>query len=213
MSVSQGVVAAMRAAGSEFVNLEELQRAISKRLAPYFGGKCVRVVSGCHAGLLLVCSVFLKGTDIYALSTLPESAKEQKICLLPEETEVPAFPITLTGCQIERKKPDEEALLVVSQQQFTAELQHKKLAVFCNAPLLPEKITELCRASDAVIFDGSIFGAPGQTAIVVSKEEIEAGLCQITAPKHGIGRSFKTGKEEIAGAYAAVLEYFGGESE
>ena len=211
MPISQTAAAAMREAGRSFVKLEDLQNAISWKLSPLFGSERVRIVSSAHAALVITAAVMIAGADKYLLSQLPESARNNTICLLPEDERIPVFPIQLTGCCIARKKPCAGERLIVSEQMYKEGQEDVQTVVFCDQPVSVDRLRFLTNTADAVIIDGKTLGGPLQSAYIASKAALDDGLLLISAPRHGIARSFKTGKEEIGGAFAAATEFFGGE--
>lgn len=208
--LSTGVQNAMEEASLSFVQLDQLQSAVCARLAPLFGSQCVHIVSSGPAGILLAAAVCACGDDRYRLSTLPQSGQAYTVSVLPGD-EVPCLPITLCGMKVRRGGIPESGVVLMSERLLSPgfdKKKNRKLVVYCAGPVAKERIPAICAAADAVIFENKVFHAPVMSAYLAASAPVMRGIRWIAAPKHGIGRSFKTGKEEIAGAYWAALEFF-----
>jgi D-glucosaminate-6-phosphate ammonia-lyase len=67
------VVAAMQEAAKDFVNLEELQRAVGKQLAELTHNEAAYVSNGAAAGVALATAAVVAGADPAAITQLPDT--------------------------------------------------------------------------------------------------------------------------------------------
>lgn len=214
------VIDAMRAAGSSFVDIVELQKAVGARLAQRTGNEAGHVSSGAWAATTQVVAACMVGTD------------RQRVLALPgtdglERTEVVVYPAQRFGY--------EEAVRVAGAT-ITAEAGPRTACVLWfagerfapGAPTLAEVVatagvpvivdaaaqvppistlwhytTEL--GADAVIVSGGKgLRGPQSTGLVLGRTALIEGCRANASPHPSVGRGMKVGKEELMGLLAAV---------
>ena len=102
LPLSDGVQAAMRAAGERNVRMDELQEAAGGRLAELLGVPAVYVTSGASAGLTLAAAVCVAGDDLELTDALPQISGPRRRVLVqrghrdPYDHALTAAGVTLT---------------------------------------------------------------------------------------------------------------------
>jgi D-glucosaminate-6-phosphate ammonia-lyase len=84
LPLSDGVLAAMRAAGERNVRLDELQEAAGQRLADLLGVPAVYVTSGASAALTLATAVCVAGEDLAQADALPRILSARRRVLVQQ---------------------------------------------------------------------------------------------------------------------------------
>ena len=84
LPLSDGVLAAMRAAGERNVRMDELQEAAGQRLAELLGVPAVYVTSGASAGLTLATAVCVAGEDLALADELPRILSPRRRVLVQQ---------------------------------------------------------------------------------------------------------------------------------
>ena len=98
--------------------------------------------------------------------------------------------------------------------ELVCEIAHKKgVPVIVDAAAVLPPASNLWHytntlGADLVLFSGGKdLKGPQQSGLAVGKKWIIDAFPMIAAPHHGIGRSYKMGREEIVGLYTAVMTY------
>lgn len=232
------VVAAMDEASRHFVDLDELQDKIGKRIALLTRNEAAYVSSGAAGGLVVATAACIAGTDPAAIRQLPDltglkdevivhkshrngydhavrqvGAKlveiglanstatwELESAITPQTAAIFWFQAGMTG---RGDLPLEEVIAI-------AERHNVPVVVDAAAQLPPvENLWRFTQmgAALAIFSGGKDLHGPQSSGLVLGRRDlIEA--CKLNGnPNHSIGRPMKVGKEEMAGALAAVKRY------
>lgn len=219
------VLSAMRQAASGFIDLIELQEAVSAELSEWMNCEAVRIVSSAQAGLMLCAAAAISGSDRYQLSLLPEKGREKTAAVYREDRWLRRDAVCAAGCRLMELSAEDNILNevnavflsdiavaadIVAQTQVRV-AREKGIKVIVDAVRwlpAPEDIRKLFLYADAAVFGGETMLGPMQSGIVAGSSKFVLAVSAIIAPKHGIGRSCKTGKEEMIGLFTAVNQYF-----
>jgi L-seryl-tRNA(Ser) seleniumtransferase len=227
------VVAAMIEASGAFIEIEELQRRVGKRIAELTGNEAVFVSCGAAAGIAHVVAACVAGTDPDKRNAFPhlDDLPKNEVILFRTQRNGYDYAVRQTGVKIVEIEPEAEAL--------KAALSDKTAAVFwfagalsANDPLRLKEAVEIAHARDVPVIvdaaaqippisnlsrytsddgaDAAIFSGgkglrgPQSTGLVVGKQWIVDGCAFNGSPNSSFGRPMKVGKEELAGCLAAI---------
>jgi D-glucosaminate-6-phosphate ammonia-lyase len=225
------VLAAMTEASKSFVMVEELHRAVGKRLAELTGAEAALVTSGAAASIVLGTAACMTGSDRERIARLPDTTG------LKNEVLTPAIPglnwiryVRIAGAVLVqfrdeedmRRKLSERTAMVLYLPSFHADKLPLEplLRVAKNAqvPFMVDAADELPPAdnlrdfhrmgADLVAFSGGKgLRGPQCTGLLLGRKDLVEAAYLNNSPNTGIGRPMKVGKEEIMGLLTAVELY------
>jgi uncharacterized pyridoxal phosphate-dependent enzyme len=225
---------AMNQASRAFVIMEELHIAAGRRIAELIGVPAAHVCSSATAGMALTSAAGLTGHDRDAIRRLPNVAG-LKHEIIVQRTHRMAYDqaILLSGAQFVEIEPDEAALSAAITDQTAAvfyvlswgligpAIPLSKVAEIAHAhsiPVIVDAASELPPMSnlyrfldegaDLVVFSGGKgFRGPQASGLILGDPALVEACRLNDCPNPAIGRSMKTGKEEIVGLTKAVELY------
>ncbi len=232
---SAGVAEAVAAILPHWIEMAELQRAASSVIARATGAEA-GFVTGCSAAGISVCvAAAMTGCDLGLVERLPDSTGLKNRVILMKGHEVNygasvsqmirlagASPVeigTATACagfQLEAAIDERTAAAVYVLSHHTVQSGLLGLAAFC-AIAAARGVPVIVDAAAEYDWPGMI--AAGATAVIFSAQKAPAGTTAgiiagrrdfIRACFHqerGIGRPMKAGKENVAGAIAALEQW------
>ncbi|CAN5627002.1 DgaE family pyridoxal phosphate-dependent ammonia lyase [soil metagenome] len=228
----QSVVATMVEASKSFIPLDEMHIAVGKRIAELTRNEAAYVSSGAAAGITLSVSACISGTDPVKIAGFPylENADKNEVIIVRTQRNGYDYAARQTGARIVEIDPTLEALEAALNPRtacvlwFAGKLSDGSPAIEDaiavshehGVPFVVDAAAQIPPASnlwhftrelgvDLVIFSGGkgIRGPQSSGLILGRADLIEA--CRLNgSPNPSIGRPMKVGKEELAGALAAV---------
>ena len=224
------VRAAVDAASRQFVNLDELMAAASKRIAELTGAESGIVTCGSAAAVALGTAACVAGNDPVKMLRLPFTDGMVNRVIIPRQQRF-AYDqaVRMCGCHIVEietradldKALEEPVALVVllGKQEHLTSIRLEEIASVCKPrgiPIMVDAASEhierpspwLVRGADLVIYSGGKFLRGPQTSglLLGSKPLVEAAW-RNGSPHQALGRPMKVSKEDIIGVLAA-LEYW-----
>ncbi len=224
------VRAAIDAASRQFVNLDELMAAASKRIAELTGAESGIVTCGSAAAVALGTAACVAGNDPVKMLRLPFTDGMVNRVIIPTKQRF-AYDqaVRMCGCHIVEidtradldKALEEPVALVVllGKQEHLTSVRLEEIASVCKprgVPIMVDAASEhierpspwLARGADLVIYSGGKFLRGPQTSglLLGSKKLVEAAW-RNGSPHQALGRPMKVSKEDIVGVLAA-LEYW-----
>lgn len=100
LPMSDGVIAAMRAAVATNVRMDELQEAAGIELARLLGTPAAHVTSGAYAGLTLAAAVCAVGSDSRGVDELPRTATRSRAVIQMAHRDPYDHAITSVGLEL-----------------------------------------------------------------------------------------------------------------
>lgn len=231
------VLQAMVEAGQCFVNLDELQDVVGRRIAELVGVEAAFVSSGAAAGLVLAAAACITGNDRTQIARLPDTTGLRHAIVI-ERTHRNRYDFALrqTGAtfveygyargthawELEAAiTPDAAAVayFVTNATPDTlplpvvAEIAHARgLPVIVDAAAELPPATNLRRfvdeGGDLVVFSGGKgLRGPQASGLILGRRDLIAACAANANPNHAIGRPMKAGKEEIVGLLVALELY------
>jgi L-seryl-tRNA(Ser) seleniumtransferase len=225
---------AMNQASRAFVIMEELHLAAGQRIAELIGVPAAHVCSSATAGMALTAAAVLTGHDREAIRRLPD-VTGLKHEIIVQRTHRMAYDqaLLLSGAQFVEIEPDAAALAAAITDKTAAVFYVFSWGLTGPAIPLPE-VVEIARphavpvivdaaselppmsnlhrfldeGADLVIFSGGKgFRGPQASGLIIGNP-VWVEACRLNdCPNPAIGRSMKTGKEEIVGLTKAVELY------
>lgn len=226
------VRAAMDAASRQFVNLDELMEAASRRIAELTGAEWGIVTCGSAAAVALGTAACVAGNDPVKMLRLPFTDGMVNRVIIPRKQRF-AYDqaVRMIGCHIveidtreELDKVLEEPVAMVvllGKQEHLTPVRLEEFASVCKPrgiPIMVDAASEhiekpspwLKRGADLVIYSGGKFLRGPQTSGLLLGDK---GLCQAAwrngSPHQALGRPMKVSKEDIVGVIAALEVWFG----
>jgi len=224
------VRAAVDAASRQFVDLDELMEAASKRIAELTQAESGIVTCGSAAAVALGTAACVAGNDPVKMLRLPFTDGMVNRVVIPRQQRF-AYDqaVRMCGCHIVEidtradldKALEEPVALVVllGKQEHLTSVRLEEIAAVCKPrgiPIMVDAASEhierpspwLVRGADLVIYSGGKFLRGPQTSglLLGSKELVEAAW-RNGSPHQALGRPMKVSKEDIVGVLAA-LEYW-----
>lgn len=226
------VVASMVEASKSFIPLDEMHLAVGRRIAALTRNEAAYVSSGAAAGITLAVSACISGTDPAKIGAFPylENADKNEVIIVRTQRNGYDYAARQTGARIVEVEPDLDALEAAIGSKtacvlwFAGKLSdgsppiEDAIAVTHEhrVPFLVDAAAQIPPASnlwhftrelgvDLVIFSGGKgLRGPQSSGLILGRADlIEA--CRLNgSPNPSIGRPMKVGKEELAGALAAV---------
>lgn len=221
---------AMAQASMNFVHIDELMEAVSKRLAALTGAEWGIVASGATAALTHATSACITGGDPEKIRRLPD------LTGLKDEVIVPSYArnvydhaVRMLGVKMITVENEQELRLAFSSRTAMVLVMAKKrstedrgpfgLPVIANmahqhgVPVLVDAAADnltipnaqLTRGADLVAYSGGkALRGPQSTGLLLGRKDLVKAAWANSAPHHAFGRPMKVGKEDIMGLLAAV---------
>jgi L-seryl-tRNA(Ser) seleniumtransferase len=226
------VRAAIDAASRQFVNLDELMAAASRRIAELTGAESGIVTCGSAAAVALGTAACIAGNDPVKMLRLPFTEGMVNRVIIPAKQRF-AYDqaVRMCGCkivEIETRADLDEALkqpvalvVLLGKQEHLTSVRLEEIAGVCKPkgiPIMVDAASEhierpspwLARGADLVIYSGGKFLRGPQTSglLLGSKRLVEAAW-RNGSPHQALGRPMKVSKEDIIGVIAALEVWFG----
>ncbi len=218
---------AMAEIASSFVLMDELQMAISKRLAELTGAEAGLVTCGTAASLYLCAAGILAGNDPERILLLPQTFQDRPVVLIPKGQRFSydhAF--RLCGLEVIEASTEEAQCLaktrfvaMVSLLGYKANQTPEVTKVFfdiarsANAPVIVDAASEFLIApnpwleagADIVLYSGSKFlRGPQGSGIMLGRANLIEAAWRNASPQQASGRSMKAGQDQMLGGLVAV---------
>src|SRR5665213_721185 len=225
------VRAAVDAASRQFVNLDELMAAASKRIAELTGAESGIVTCGSAAAVALGTAACVAGNDPAKMLRLPFTDGMVNRVVIPAKQRF-AYDqaVRMCGCkivEIETRADLDEALsqpvalvVLLGKQEHLTSVRLEEIASVCRPkgiPIMVDAASEhierpspwLARGADLVIYSGGKFLRGPQTSgrLLGNKNLVEAAW-RNGSPHQALGRPMKVSKEDIIGVLAALEHWF-----
>lgn len=227
------VVAAMADAARAFVDLDDLQERVGRRLAERTGNEAAFVTSGAAAGITLTVAGCVTGTDPRLVDAFPhlDGAARREVVIHRGHRNGYDYAARQTGITVVEAEPSAADLERVVGERTACvlwfagsryadgglpldrvvEIAHRRgVPVLVDAAAQIPPISSLWRftadlGADAVIVSGGKgLRGPQASGLVLGRRAIVDGCRANANPRYSIGRPMKAGKEEILGLLAAV---------
>jgi uncharacterized pyridoxal phosphate-dependent enzyme len=227
------VVAEMAAAARAFVDLNEMQARVGRRVAELTGNEAAYVSSGAAAGIVLAVAACIAGTDPAKVDAFPylEGVERTEVVVHAGQRNGYDYAARQTGARlVEVGATGEELEAAISGRtacvlwfagahlaagalplpDVIAVARGRGVPVLVDAAAQIPPVANLWRftrelGADAAIFSGGKgLRGPAASGLVLGRREIVEGCRANGNPNHSIGRPMKAGKEELAGLLAAV---------
>ena len=224
------VRAAVDAASRQFVNLDELMAAASKRIAELTGAESGIVTCGSAAAVALGTAACVAGNDPVKMLRLPFTDGMVNRVIIPAKQRF-AYDqaVRMCGCHIVEietradldKALEEPVALVVllGKQEHLTGVRLEEIAAVCRPrgiPIMVDAASEhierpspwLVRGADLVIYSGGKFlRGPQTSGLLLGNKKLVEAAWRNGSPHQALGRPMKVSKEDIIGVLAA-LEYW-----
>lgn len=218
------------------LDMAELHRVASARIAPVAGGEAAFVTGCCAAGIAISVAGCMTGTDLARVEQLPDTAgmKHKVVMQKGHECHFGARVsqmIRMTGAevveagtstdcarfQVDGAIDGDTAAGVFVISHHTVQVGLLDLAAFCDVchargvPVIVDAAGEydwpgILRHADLVCFSAHKTAGGLTAGIVAGREELVRAAY---FQERGIGRPMKAGKEGIVGAMAAMARWAG----
>ncbi|MGA8401055.1 MAG: aminotransferase class V-fold PLP-dependent enzyme [Stellaceae bacterium] len=223
---------AIDAASRQFVNLDELMAAASRRIAALTGAESGIVTCGSAAAVALGTAACVAGNDPVKMLRLPFTEGMVNRVVIPAKQRF-AYDqaVRMCGCrivEIETRADLDEALkqpvalvVLLGKQEHLTSVRLEEIAGACKPkgiPIMVDAASEhierpspwLARGADLVVYSGGKFLRGPQTSglLLGSKKLVEAAW-RNGSPHQALGRPMKVSKEDIIGVLAALEVWFG----
>ncbi|AYG64375.1 hypothetical protein CCGE525_37125 (plasmid) [Rhizobium jaguaris] len=228
--LTKSVRTAMDEASRVFVNMDELQRAAGRYTAEMIAAENALITSGSAASLTLAVAACVAGNDPHRILKLPLSDPDRRLVLVPADQRFSyEHSLRLAGCNIEFPRDKQELLCqlgkkpcmicALARRSEDSVLSIRRLKVLTGGqiPILVDAAgfcpthpdPWLAKGADLVAYSlGKFVGGPAASGLLAGRRDLVEAASAIAAPHQGFGRGFKIGKEQIAGAVAALEEWF-----
>jgi D-glucosaminate-6-phosphate ammonia-lyase len=234
------VVAAMAAASTRFVNIDELQEAAGRRVAELIGCDAAMITSGASAALTLGTAACITGKDQDFILRIPDLSPDMKSEVIVQRLHRYGYDHAVRNCGVKMVEVDSAAELEAAINRRTAMMlffndrEHigqigaeefvslgKKhgIPTFNDAAAdVPptENLSKFTKMGfDLVTFSGGkgIRGPQSAGLLLGRRDLIEAARLNAAPNSDSIGRGFKINKEEIIGMLIAVESYLNRDAE
>lgn len=228
------VIAAMNEAARAFVDLQQLQRAVGKRIAALTRNEAAYVTSGAAAGIVLASAASTLHKHPDALKRFPDlgafnneaiifgsqrnpydySIKQTGLTYIEIEgasAALRAAITTRTACVFWFPRGEREEEDITLAEVITI-ANERDIPVIVDAAAQLPPVQNLWRftqigAALALFSGGKDLRGPQSSGLMLGRRDFIESIRPISNPNHGLGRPFKVGKEEMMGALAAVERY------
>jgi L-seryl-tRNA(Ser) seleniumtransferase len=226
------VRAAVDAASRQFVNLDELMAAASKRLAELTRAESGIVTCGSAAAVALGTAACVAGNDPAKMLRLPFTDGLVNRAIIPAKQRF-AYDqaVRMCGCkivEIETRADLDEALkqpvalvVLLGKQEHLTSVRLEEFASVCKPrgiPIMVDAASEhiqrpspwLVRGADLVIYSGGKFlRGPQTSGLLLGNKKLVEAAWRNSSPHQALGRPMKVSKEDIIGVLAALEYWFG----
>lgn len=234
-TLSDSVLQAMTTAGVDYMEIDQLQRAVGGEIARLIGAEDAMVTSGAAAGIALMVAATIAGSDLTRIQALPDPRDAPNEILIQAGHQVNfganvtqlirmagGNPVPLGSVNAVQSShltgaigPLTAAFLFVQSHHTVHKgmLPLARCIELCAEHQVPVLI-DAAAEEDLARFTGSgadLVTFSGGKAIGGPTSGIVAGRADLVeacrAQSQGIGRPMKVGKEGLLGLYAAVSDY------
>jgi uncharacterized pyridoxal phosphate-dependent enzyme len=226
------VRAAIDAASRQFVNLDELMAAASRRIAELTGAESGIVTCGSAAAVALGTAACVAGNDPVKMLRLPFTEGMVNRVIIPAKQRF-AYDqaVRMCGCkivEIETRGDLDEALkqpvalvVLLGKQEHLTSVRLEEIAGVCKPkgiPIMVDAASEhierpspwLARGADLVIYSGGKFlRGPQTSGLLLGNKKLVEAAWRNASPHQALGRPMKVSKEDIIGVLAALEVWFG----
>src|SRR5215475_445968 len=225
------VRAAVDAASRQFVNLDELMAAASKRIAELTGAESGIVTCGSAAAVALGTAACVAGNDPAKMLRLPFTEGMVSRVIIPAKQRF-AYDqaVRMCGCkiiEIETRADLDEALnqpvalvVLLGKQEHLTSVRLEEIASVCKPrgiPIMVDAASEhierpspwLVRGADLVVYSGGKFlRGPQTSGLLLGNKKLVEAAWRNASPHQALGRPMKVSKEDIIGVLTAVEYWF-----
>lgn len=227
------VIEAIESASKHFVNLNELQGAVGRRISALLGCEAALVTGGAASALLLGTAACIAGKDPEKVKHLPDTTGMKNEVVIPKaHRNGYDHAVRSTGARLVEVETIEEAERAVGErtamllyfnvhgpegkitvEDFAALGKKKGVPSMVDAaadiPPVSNYTRFLKMGYDLAAFSGGkVLRGPQCSGMLLGRKDlIEAAAKNNNPQTDSIGRTSKVGKEEIVGLWAA-LEHF-----
>ena len=223
---------AIDAASRQFVNLDELMEAASRRIAELTGAESGIVTCGSAAAVALGTAACVAGNDPVKMLRLPFTDGMVNRVVIPAKQRF-AYDqaVRMCGCpiiEIETRADLEEALqqpvalvVLLGKQEHLTSVRLEEIAAISKRNANPIKVDAasehierpspwLARGADLVIYSGGKFlRGPQTSGLLLGNKKLVEAAWRNGSPHQALGRPMKVSKEDIVGVLAALEYWFG----
>jgi len=234
------VVAAMAAASTRFVNIDELQEAAGRRVAELIGCDAAMITSGASAALTLGTAACITGKDQDFILRIPDLSPDMKSEVIVQRLHRYGYDHAVRNCGVKMVEVDSateleaainrrtammlffndrEHIGQIGAEEFVSLGKKHGIPTFNDAAAdVPptENLSKFTKMGfDLVTFSGGkgIRGPQSAGLLLGRKDLIEAARLNAAPNSDSIGRGFKINKEEIIGMLIAVESYLNRDAE
>jgi seryl-tRNA(Sec) selenium transferase len=228
------VIAAMANAATRYIDLPAEYIRVGARIAELTGNEGAVVTAGAAAALTLTVASAITGpapADLKVFPRLPATLANRVVMFAAQRNEYD-YAVEMLGVDIvdvETHAPSLRAALAAGRVAcvlWFAGTQYPApgltldeivlIAAEFDIPVIVDAAAQVpsvrsfsdytrgSGAAAAIFSGGKGIGGPQTTGFVVGRSDLVAGIRAHASPNHGVGRGMKVGKEELAGALAAL---------
>src|SRR5580700_3096198 len=222
---------AVDAASRQFVNLDELMAAASKRIAELTFAESGIVTCGSAAAVALGTAACVAGNDPVKMLRLPFTDGMVNRAIIPAKQRF-AYDqaVRMCGCtivEIETRADLDKALeepvalvCLLGKQEHLTEVRLEEIASACKPrgiPIMVDAASEhierpspwLVRGADLVIYSGGKFlRGPQTSGLLLGNKRLVQAAWRNGSPHQALGRPMKVSKEDVNGVIAALEVWF-----
>jgi L-seryl-tRNA(Ser) seleniumtransferase len=223
---------AVDAASRQFVNLDELMEAASKRIAELTGAESGIVTCGSAAAVALGTAACVAGNDPAKMLRLPFTDGMVNRAIIPAKQRF-AYDqsVRMCGCtivEVETRADLDEALqqpvaivVLLGKQEHLTSVRLEEFVSVCKPkgiPIMVDAASEhierpspwLARGADLVVYSGGKFlRGPQTSGLLLGNKKLVEAAWRNGSPHQALGRPMKVSKEDIIGVLAALEVWFG----
>jgi D-glucosaminate-6-phosphate ammonia-lyase len=223
---------AVDAASRQFVNLDELMAAASKRIAELTGAESGIVTCGSAAAVALGTAACVAGNDPAKMLRLPFTEGMVSRAIIPAKQRF-AYDqaVRMCGCKIvevETRADLDEALqqpvalvVLLGKQEHLTSVRLEEFVSVCKPrgiPIMVDAASEhierpspwLARGADLVVYSGGKFlRGPQTSGLLLGNKKLVEAAWRNGSPHQALGRPMKVSKEDIIGVLTALEYWFG----
>ncbi|MDQ3012504.1 MAG: selenocysteine synthase [Acidobacteriota bacterium] len=234
------VVAAMAAASTRFVNIDELQEAAGRRVAALIGCEAAMITSGASAALTLGTAACITGTNQDFILRIPELSQQMKSEVIVQRLHRYGYDHAVRNCGVKMIEVDTAAeleaainertamMLFFNDREHTGQIGAAEFVSLGKQHGIPtfndaaadvpptETLSKFTKMGfDLATFSGGkgIRGPQSAGLLLGRCDLIEAARLNSSPNSDSIGRGFKINKEEIIGMLVAVESYLNRDAE
>ena len=225
------VRAAMAAAGSQFVNMNELMDRARLRIAELTGAADGIVTAGSAAAIAIAAAAAIAGNDPVRMLRLPQTEGfANRVVMLKSHRFPYDQAIRMVGARIvevenlsQLEELDFETVAMIAylgSRDRNAEIPLEVLVTFGRhhgVPILVDAASEhierpnvwLGRGADLVVYSGGkVLRGPQTSGLLLGRKDLIDAAWANSPPHRAFGRPMKIGKEDVIGVIAALEAWF-----